>query len=70
MSKIYLYNEQGHDEPLEITEEEIIKRYWPYWSDQMIKKFGEEDTRITEERCIDEWTVVNWAWEKKDDTQV
>ena len=33
----------------------------------MIAKFGEGHEYITEENCIYDWIVVNWAWEKKDE---
>ncbi|MCX6783271.1 MAG: hypothetical protein NTZ20_04795 [Candidatus Levybacteria bacterium] len=64
MTKIYLYNEQGEDNPLEITDEQIINDYYPYWESRMIKKFGEGHELITRENCIEDWIIINWAWEK------
>jgi hypothetical protein len=34
----------------------------------MCKKFGKEevDTKFTFEDCLDDWVIVNWAWEVKD----
>ena len=66
--KVYLFNDwDENDNPLikEITEDEILEDYWSYWSDKMIKKFGYGHELITKENCIDDWIVVNWAWEKK-----
>ena len=66
--KVYLFNDwDENDNPLikEITEDEILEDYWSYWSDKMIKKFGYGHELITKEKCIDDWIVVNWAWEKK-----
>lgn len=66
MLMIYLYNELGEDHPLEITREEILKTYWPWWSKRMIEKFGPDHEWITEDYCVDDWVVVNWAWEKSE----
>ena len=53
-----------------LSEEEIIKEYWDYWQERMIAKFGKEhfETNFSEKDCIEDWVVVNWAWEtnKKD----
>ena len=47
------------------SDDEIIKEFYPYWRGRMIEKFGEEivDCRFSELDCIDDWVVVNWAWE-------
>jgi hypothetical protein len=29
--------------------------------------YGEGHELITKENCIEDWVVVNWAWEKKED---
>lgn len=49
------------------SEEQIIKMFYPYWKEQMIKKFGEErfEKEFTEKDCIEDWMVINWAWEVK-----
>lgn len=65
--KVYLYNEMGYDEPLEITDQQILYDYWCYWECKMTQKFGYDDLRITHENCIEDWIAVNWAWEKKHD---
>lgn len=55
--------------PVYITKSEydIKREYYPYWYTQMIKKFGEEYVNKTYcfEDCLDDWIVVNWAWESK-----
>lgn len=50
------------------SEQEILDEYWPYWYDKMCKKFGKAliDNNYGTDDCIDDWTVVNWAWEVKD----
>ena len=60
----YLYDEQGLPNPCEITEDEIIDQYWKYWYIEMKKKYGDDETLITRQNCIDDWVMVNWAWEK------
>ena len=47
-----------------ITDDEIIKDYFPYWKEQMIK-VGKEDL-ISHENCIEDFVVVHWAWEVHD----
>lgn len=68
--KYYSYNEYisepGIDDYVETkSEEDIRKDYWPYWYNQMCKKFGKEyvDANYTIQDCIDDWVIVNWAWE-------
>lgn len=65
MGRIYLYNELGEDEPSEITEDQILKLYYPYWSKAMLKRGG-LSPRITEANCILDFVIVNWCWEKED----
>ncbi len=31
----------------------------------MKKKFG-EDVELTQEQCLEDWIVVNWAWRQDD----
>ena len=46
----------------------LEKTYYPYWRKKMTKKFGEEKMKeYVFEDCLEEWIVVNWAWESKDD---
>jgi len=62
--KKYRYIEPDHDwNPIEVvmTEEEIIKFYFNYWSTEM-KKRGKEEY-ISHENCIDDFCVVHWATE-------
>lgn len=74
MSKIYCYNEpifQGGaligNDIIEVTEDDIINLYWNFWSGKMISKYGEGHELISRENCIEDFIVVNWAWEKKDE---
>ena len=52
-----------------LSEDEIIEEYYPYWSGKMIEKFGQEefDKSWTKADCIDDWVVVNWAVEAKNE---
>ena len=47
-----------------LSEDEIIKQYWPHWYGKMCEKFGKEhvDMNYCHQDCIDDWTVVHWAW--------
>ena len=52
-----------------LSEDEIINEYYPYWYDQMCKKFGKDmvDKNYCEADCIDDWVIVNWAWLVEDE---
>ena len=72
--KYYCFNEQSDsDDPaintvVVMSEQEIIDEYYDYWYDAMCSKFGKEavDKNYCKDDCIDDWVVVNWAWESKD----
>lgn len=63
--KYYLYYELGKEDPIFISEEDILQQYWACWEERMIKKYGTCSDLITEANCIDDWVIVNWAWEDK-----
>jgi len=68
--RYFSYNEQGDgDENVVVTmsEDEIRKEYYPWWYEKMCKKFGKQkvDETYSFEDCLDDWIVVNWAWESK-----
>ena len=67
--RYFCYNElveEGKNSVVTVSEDDIRKNYYPYWYDRMCKKFGKEDVDATYsfEDCLDDWIVVNWAWEK------
>lgn len=72
--KTYQFNDPVWDDEgniigdviVEMTEYNILVEYWDHWKDAMVRKYGEGHELITEQNCIDDFTVVNWAWEKKD----
>lgn len=64
MLKIYLVNELGLDKPLIYTEKHILDEYYSYWSQVMLEHTNRSPL-ITEKNCIEDWIVVNWAWELK-----
>lgn len=74
--KYWSYNEYDPDSPLAdetggyvvtLSEEEVLKDYWPYWYKKMCEKFGKEhvDTNYSQQDCVDDWCIVHWAWESK-----
>ena len=74
--RYWCYNEQYDDEQngsgiATKSEDEILHEYWPYWYQQMCKKFGKEhvNKNYSFHDCLDDWIVVNWAWESTDDTE-
>ena len=69
--RYYSFNEpgdKGNDVVQTMSEDEIREEYYPYWKERMIKKYGEEEFKKTWsfEECLEDWVVVNWAWEVKD----
>ena len=48
-----------------LSEEDIRRDYYPWWYDKMCQKFGKEevDKNYCFEDCLDDWIIVNWAWE-------
>jgi hypothetical protein len=69
--RYYCFNEQSDsDDPaintvVVMSEQEIINEYYDYWYDAMCSKFGEElvDRDYCVDDCIDDWCIVNYAWE-------
>ena len=45
-----------------ITWEEVIAEFYDTWKEKAAAKGGIE---LTEENCIQDWIVINWAWEVK-----
>ena len=66
--RVFKYNEYEDTEPRLITEQEIRVEYWPHWYERMCKKFGKEevDSKFTFEDCLDDWVIINCAWEVKE----
>jgi len=44
-----------------VTEAEILRTYFPYWSEQM-RRVGKAD-QISEAACIEDFVTVHWATE-------
>lgn len=66
---IYYPGENGEERYETLSEVEIIATYWDYWYGKMCERFGKDhvDLNYCKQDCIDDWTVVNWAVESKDD---
>lgn len=65
-----IFDEQGKhkdDEVIVMSEDEIRKDYWDYWYEQMCERYGKEhvDKNYNWNDCLDDWVIVNWAWESK-----
>lgn len=61
----YEYSEAEKIEPTTVTEEEIIRDWYPEWCDKM-RKVGREHL-ISKEECILDWCAIHWAWEVEGD---
>lgn len=49
------------DEFVTFTEQEILDFHWLYWKERMVKKYGPGHYLITEQNCIDDWAIENYA---------
>ena len=72
--RYWCYNEQDETQNdgfrvVTVSEDDIKRTYWPYWYGKMCEKYSSEyvDANFTFEDCRDDWIVVNWAWESKDE---
>jgi hypothetical protein len=70
MMRYFSYNGYITDpvvDPIVVTksEEDIRNEYWPYWYELMCKKYGKDvvDSKYCFEDCLEDFIVVNWAWE-------
>lgn len=45
------------------TARQILDEYWLFWSEQMRSKWADKEHLVTFENCINDYCVVNWAWE-------
>lgn len=67
--KHYSYPEYDPDPAKQVvvtlSEQEILERYWDWWKEMGVKKWGKEyfEANFTEKDCIEDWVVVHWAWE-------
>lgn len=57
-------NRDGSNHHVEMSEDEIIKEYWTYWSNAMALR-GRHKCKITRQSCIDDWVITNWAYNVK-----
>lgn len=63
--KKYSFLEYDIPHKITMTEQEILDSSWAkHWKNKMIERFGESHEFITDENCIDEFCVVNWAWQE------
>ena len=62
--RYFSYNEPP-DKIITVSEDSIIKDYYPYWYKLMCEKYGKAhvDEHYCKLDCIDDWIVVHWAWE-------
>lgn len=65
--KKFRYIEQAEDGighvTVDVTEDDIIRSYYPDWERRMIKKFGEGHELTNHQTCIEDYCVAHWARE-------
>lgn len=61
------YGKEGKEETRTLSEAQIIKQFFPWWSKRM--READKGHLINHQNCIDDWVVINWAWRgKKNDS--
>jgi hypothetical protein len=69
--KEYCYNQPEFDAEMHalignqviiISEDAVLAEYYPHWC-ALLHKAGKAHL-ISRQRCLDDWMVVNGAWEK------
>jgi len=62
--RYFIYTETD-DRDAVISEEDIRREYYPYWTSKMNKKFGKEyvDNHYTFDDCVVDFMVIHWATE-------
>jgi hypothetical protein len=76
--RYFSYNEYDPNSPfadetggyvVTVSEDDIKRTYWPYWYKRMCEKYEQAyvDETYSFEDCLEDWRVVYWAWESKDD---
>lgn len=65
--RYFCYNEcpdgSGENKVVVMSEKEIADIWWGYWYRRMWERFG--PGRYCWPDALDEWIVINWAWESK-----
>lgn len=62
-NQLWAYDEparDGSNRHVVMSEAEILETYKVYWIEQMTKI--NKQSLITDENCIDDWIIVNWAY--------
>lgn len=49
-----------------LSEDDILRDYWEFWSRKMAEKYGQDHEDITPENCVDDWVTTRWAIEVKE----
>jgi hypothetical protein len=58
------FNEKNEHFVMTVSEDHIRETYYDYWLTQIEKKYG-DDHDFSFPDCVDDWCVINWAWEVK-----
>jgi hypothetical protein len=66
MSRLFAFQDLGQPNGIFITSEDAIRKEWySFWLNQMNKKFG-AGVVYSFEDCLQDWIVINYAWEIKE----
>lgn len=60
--------EEEQTEEIVLTEEDILREYWEFWSRKMSEKYGQDHEFITDKNCIEDWVSSHWATEFRDES--
>ena len=63
--KLYSFLEPQRLDPqitveIVFTKEDVLKFYWQHWKEKM-ESMGFDNSVTTEENCVEDFVIVNWA---------
>ena len=64
--RYFSYNEfdATHGQVITVSENDVLREYYPKWYERMCASFGKEhvDATYCFEDCLDHWVIVHYAW--------
>lgn len=61
-------DEAGTPQDITLSEEDILRDYYPAYRQLMVEKHGRAVVNLTYtfEDCLNDWIAIHWAWESAD----
>jgi hypothetical protein len=64
-------DEYGEPVHVVVSRQDILDIYWKFWKNAMDRKYGEGHELTTEDNCVEDFVVCNFAmpWDGEDNEQ-